>query len=411
MGADLVKSPERINFELQITVGKGQFPEGNREMRRLLLVILFVFALGQEASAKSFRQDETVHERITRISTETLNTEYEKAILHTYELIDLYPHEPLPRFILSSIYMYMLRSYWDFPTDGNYALYKEKFKDAAAEAKKVCDAYPVQDAMVNYVRGMVLGAEGMVHLQDGEWPDSYSLGKSAVASLEKSLELDPENYDAYLGLGMFEYYCSKLTGMVKILAWIVGFSGDSEKGIDYVTKAMKYGRYAEGPAKVFLAFALIEFENKLDQGVEIARTLRRQYPRNYVFIEYLLRAAKKLPDERASEGIQWIESYVKTPDWRKGVILFAPYNLDAVDQVQASLYMKQGDYAAARVLLEPLARRYASPSAFSTEVNLALLLIYKKTENHAKAEQLYSVIMNNKSINNSHAKAREILKG
>jgi tetratricopeptide (TPR) repeat protein len=258
---------------------------------------------------------------------------------------------------------------------------------------------------------MVLGAEGMVHLQDSEWLDSYSLGKTAVASLEKSLELDTQNYDAYLGLGMFEYYCSKLTGMVKILAWIVGFSGNSEKGLEYVTKAVNYGTYAEGPAKVFLAFALIEFENKLDQGVEISRSLRKQYPRNYVFIEYLVRAARKLPDERASEGIGWIESYVKTPNWRKDVILFAPYNLDMVDYVHASLYMRQGNYAAARELLEPLASRPASPSAFSTEVNLALLLIYKKTENHAKAEQLYSVIMNNKSINDSHAKAKELLKG
>ena len=380
-------------------------------MKRVLLAILLVFAFGQEASANSFRQDRSAHELITRISAETLNTEYEQAILHTHDLIALYPREPFPRFILSSIYMYMLRSYWDYPTDGNYALYKKKFKDASAEAKKVCDEYPVQDATVHYVRGMVLGAEGMVHLQDGEWLDSYSLGKSAVASLEKSLELDPGNYDAYLGLGMFEYYCSKLTGMVKILAWIVGFSGDSEKGIEYVTKAMNYGRYGEGPAKVFLAFALIEFENKLDQGVEIARSLRKEYPRNYVFLEYLVRAAGKLPDERASDGIRWIESYVKTPDWRKNVILFAPYNLDMVDYVQASLYMKQGNYSAARALLETLAFRSTAQSAFSTEVNLALLLVYKKTENRAKAEQLYSVIMNNKSINNSHAKAREILKG
>jgi tetratricopeptide (TPR) repeat protein len=380
-------------------------------LKKALLAILLVFALGQEASANSFRQDGSAHELVARISGETLNTEYEKAILHTHDLIDLYPREPFPRFILTSIYMYMLRSYWDYPADRNYAIYKKKFKDAAAEAIKVCDEYPVQDAMVHYVRGMVLGAEGMVHLQDSEWLDSYSLGKTAVASLEKSLELDPQNYDAYLGLGMFEYYCSKLTGMVKILAWIVGFSGNSEKGLEYVTKAVNYGTYAEGPAKVFLAFALIEFENKLDQGVEISRSLRKQYPRNYVFIEYLVRAARKLPDERASEGIGWIESYVKTPNWRKDVILFAPYNLDMVDYVHASLYMRQGNYAAARELLEPLASRPASPSAFSTEVNLALLLIYKKTENHAKAEQLYSVIMNNKSINDSHAKAKELLKG
>lgn len=48
---------------------------------------------------------------------------------------------------------------------------------------------------------------------------------------------------------------------------------------------------------------------------------------------------------------------------------------------------------------------------FSTEVNLALLYVYAKTANHDKARQLYSLIMNQKSINNSHSKAKDIFRG
>jgi tetratricopeptide (TPR) repeat protein len=258
---------------------------------------------------------------------------------------------------------------------------------------------------------MVLGAEGMVHLQDKEYLDSYSKGKSAVAALEKSLQIDPANYDAYLGLGLFEYYCSKLTGAIKVLAWLIGFSGNSEKGLEYVTKALTHGKYSEGAAKVFLAHAYIQYEGKVEEGMELTRNLRARYPKNFTFIEYVLRAAGKLPPERATEGIHWIESYVKIPNWKGQVILFVPFNIERVDYVEASLYLAGKDYAAARDLLEPVSACNPNVDEFSTEVNLALLYVYAKTANHDKARQLYSQILSNKSINNSHSKAKDIFRG
>ena len=380
-------------------------------MKKAFLAILFVFALTQSAFAANFDEDKNVQEDIARISQETLNSEYDKAILRTHDLIYRYPKEPFPRFLLSSIYMYILRSYWDFPGDAQYETYKKKFAAAAAEAKKACDDYPAQNATIYFLRGMVLGAEGMVHLQDNEWLDSYSKGKSAVAALEKSLELDPTTYDAYLGLGMFEYYCSKLTGAIKILAWLIGFSGDSEKGIEYVTKAMTRGKYAEDPAKVFLAYAYIQYEEKIDEGVELAKSLRERYPRNFTFIEYFLRAARKLSSERATEGISWIDTYVKTPNWKDQVILFVPFNLEMVDYVEASLYLARKDYVAARDLLEPVSACNHHVDEFSTEVNLALLYVYAKTSDHEKARQIYTHILKQKSINNSNSKAKDIFSG
>jgi len=380
-------------------------------VKKAFLVILFVLTLTQSAWAVDFEQDRYVQELIARISQHTLNSEYGKAIGKANQLISLYPKEPLPRFLLSSIYMYIVRSYWDFPADEQYETYKRRFASASAEARKACDEYPEQNAMVYFVRGMVLGAEGMVHLQDREWLDSYSKGKSAVAALEKSLEIDPTNYDAYLGLGMFEYYCSKLTGAVKILAWLIGFSGNSEKGIEFVTKAMTHGKYAEGPAKVFLAYAYIQFEDRLDEGVELTKILRAQYPRNYTFVEYLLRAARKLPPERAADGLRWIDTYVKTPNWKNDIILYVPFNLDMVDYVQASLFLARNDYAAARNLLEPVSACSNHIDEFNTEVNLVLLYVYAKTANHDKAREIYSHIMSQKPINNSHSKAKDIFRG
>ena len=88
-----------------------------------------------------------------------------------------------------------------------------------------------------------------------------------------------------------------------------------------------------------------------------------------------------------------------------------PFNLDEVDYVQANLYLEKGEYAAARTLLEPLSERGDISEEFRAEVNLSLLYIYSKTENHDKARQIYSHILNHKSINNSHSKAKDIFSG
>jgi len=82
-----------------------------------------------------------------------------------------------------------------------------------------------------------------------------------------------------------------------------------------------------------------------------------------------------------------------------------------VDYVQASLYLARNDYAAARGLLEPVSACNNNVDEFSTEVNLALLYVYAKTANHDKAREIYSLIMNHKSINDSHSKAKDIFRG
>jgi outer membrane protein assembly factor BamD (BamD/ComL family) len=82
-----------------------------------------------------------------------------------------------------------------------------------------------------------------------------------------------------------------------------------------------------------------------------------------------------------------------------------------VDYDKANLYLAKGEYAAARSLLEPLSERGELSEGFRADVNLSLLYVYSKTDNHDRARQIYSHIMSQKSINNSHSKAKEIFQG
>jgi hypothetical protein len=81
-----------------------------------------------------------------------------------------------------------------------------------------------------------------------------------------------------------------------------------------------------------------------------------------------------------------------------------------VHYLEACLYLPKQDYAAAQDQLEHLSTLSRVMNEFNTDVNLALLSIYRMTANHEGAKLMYSLIMMSRPINDSHAKAKEIMK-
>jgi len=102
-------------------------------VKKAFLAIFFIIALAHGAFAANFEEDSYVQDLVARIPHETLNSEYDKAISKTHELISKYPKEPFTRFLLTTIYMYILRSYWDFPADEKYQLYTRQFSSNEAD--------------------------------------------------------------------------------------------------------------------------------------------------------------------------------------------------------------------------------------------------------------------------------------
>ncbi|MBN2382717.1 hypothetical protein JXQ70_07530 [bacterium] len=383
-------------------------------LKRTFIIVIILGLLSGTCCGDAevaWHQTDSVRVQLDQIYHDCMDSQYENAIAVAEKLIGLYPDEPLPRFFLSTVYMYMLRSYWNLPVDGRYREIRDTFHRVSDQTVAVCERHQTDRALATYCQGAVLGTQALVYLQDKEWIKAYHRGKEGVALLEKTVELDPQNYDAYLGLGMFEYYCASLRGTIKILAWLVGFRGDKEKGLEYVERARLHGTYAEGPAQVFMAAAFLNDEEKLLDGLAIARDLRTQYPHNYLYIDYIVRGVRKLPLAQTDLGIELIEHVVKTPGWREQVKLDLPYDLDIVDYELARLLIKQNRSEEARVLLEELSQRRNEWNNLSVRIDLLLLSIYKQTDEDQKAEYLYRKIQNRAPIEDSLEQARLIYKG
>ncbi|MFC1851699.1 hypothetical protein ACFL27_16030, partial [candidate division CSSED10-310 bacterium] len=391
--------------------GSGFLLEMNtKSSKRILFCILVLAVLSGSASARSLENDECAAKLVEKIYFECLNGDYKQAIQDNKELIRLCPQEPLPRFFLATIYMYLLRSYWDYPKDKRFVLIKSEFENLIKEGLKVCDNYPNQNANVYFCKGGILGTAGLIDLQAKNWLKAYLKGQKAIAALNKALELNPEQYDAYLGLGIFEYYCARLTGTVRILAWIVGFTGDKDKGLEYMKKAMKKGKYSNGPAKVFLAGAYLAYENEILKSIALTKELRAKYPGNILYIDYVVRAAKKLPEHQVDLGIEWINNLIKIPHWKDLVNLTVPFDLDTIDFELACLFQKKGDYVQALSLLEALAANRKLWNDLTAQIHLKLLQLYKKSGNLAAAKKISEQMLDHTSINRSPKKARLFIK-
>jgi len=101
----------------------------------------------------------------------------------------------------------------------------KKVLNSSSRRREACDEYPSKmPQSIFYGNGL---EQRHGYLQDKEcW--ILTPRQRAVAALEKSLEIDPTNYDA-ISAGMFEYYVRSSPAPSRFLlaGWL---SGNSEKG-------------------------------------------------------------------------------------------------------------------------------------------------------------------------------------
>ena len=118
-------------------------------------------------------------------------------------------------------------------------------------------------------------------LRDKDLPTARA-GKKMRTLLLKALELDPGLTDAYLGVGIYNYFVDTLSAIVKILRWFIGLPGGSrEEGLKQMRLVVEKGDLARAEAKFYLAKDYSrENERQYDRSMQLFQELEREYPRN-----------------------------------------------------------------------------------------------------------------------------------
>jgi hypothetical protein len=122
--------------------------------------------------------------------------------------------------------------------------------------------------------------------------DSLKKVRAADVYAKKLLVVAPDAADAYLGLGMANYFIGSLPGTKKFFLGFAGIHGDKKAGIQQLEIAAEHGHYLRPFAKILLALAALR-----EKQVEVARIQLKQlvaeFPENPLFASEL--AKLKVP--------------------------------------------------------------------------------------------------------------------
>lgn len=163
--------------------------------------------------------------------------------------------------------------------------YDAHFKDLvnATISKSEARIRAQQDVARNYLyQGMTYALRARLEgLRDRDLPTARA-GKKMRSLLLKSLELDPNLTDAYLGVGIYNYFVDTLSAIVKILSFFIGLPGGNRvRGLQQLQMAAEKGDLARAEAKFYLAKDYSRpNERQYARSLELFQQLANEYPHN-----------------------------------------------------------------------------------------------------------------------------------
>lgn len=117
----------------------------------------------------------------------------------------------------------------------------------------------------------------LMYMVDKEVLKPASEIKDGNKALTFVIEKNPQYYDAYLGLGLYNYIISMIPRKLQWLTAILGYSGDREEGKKYLNLASDKGTYTNTEAKVYLTL-LAWREEDYPLAESFATQLTTKYP-------------------------------------------------------------------------------------------------------------------------------------
>ncbi|OGR67493.1 MAG: hypothetical protein A2081_05720 [Elusimicrobia bacterium GWC2_61_19] len=302
-----------------------------------------------------------------------------------------YPEHPYPHFGMAMTKWATL----EYLEDESDPKLEKEYEAMTAEAIDVGLAWTKKhpgDANAYLCLGGMYGLQARLAVLQHRWWRAYVDGKKAISNTRRSLKIDPELYDAYLGLGMYEYYAGTLPGVIKIFAKLF-LSGDANEGIRQLTVCKEKGYFNALAAKLLLIEIYTQTGSKYanpDLAVKWSRELRAQYPVHpqMHFVEIVSLYEDKLYEESRKEALAYLKAVNDgVPAYRKR---YLPRVLTAIGTTYLvdKKYDEAADYfgqAAATLKEDPSAH----PARWGVWAIVRLGNVYDLKGARAKAMEFY----------------------
>jgi len=144
-----------------------------------------------------------------------------------------------------------------------------------------------EDCFTFFYLGGALGFKARFELMQRSWLSAYNLAYEAIEALKHCSEMGPTNKDVLLGLGIFDYYTARLSGVLKFLTYIFLHKGNKEEGLRKLHIAADEGTFSKIEAKSLLIHIYLFLEEDYLKALPLARELAARFSHNprYKFFE------------------------------------------------------------------------------------------------------------------------------
>lgn len=152
--------------------------------------------------------------------------------------------------------------------------------DHAIAIARAAIARNARDADAHFQLGAAVGLRASYTASvDGSAMGAFRAAREAYDEHEEVLSLDPKRKDAGLIVGTYRYVVSALALPVRLMAYVVGFGGGRERGIQLVEGAAAFGGDNQDDAR-FALVLIYNREKRWDDALKELATLRERFPRN-----------------------------------------------------------------------------------------------------------------------------------
>ena len=235
-----------------------------------LLVILF--------TSLNFAQPE-IEKNISKALEQSYNFKWEDAEETLNKLIEKYPEDPRGYHYLSGIYLWY---YLGSKNKTDYDRFVDYSDTTIDKAEKIIDEKP-EDEKTLYILGADYNYRAIVFTNAGNFLDAAWATKKSESYLSHLLSIDSLQYDAYLGLGLYNFAVGHIPSAFNWALSLVGFDGDKETGLKYIKIAAEKGKRSKVEAQYYLSQILSEVMFDYDGSKKYIKSLIKKYPDNLLF--------------------------------------------------------------------------------------------------------------------------------
>lgn len=215
-----------------------------------------------------------------------------------------------PKYFFLKAYNYTYARFWssDYPLNRDTTIQLTKYYtwEAVKRGENI-----ENDIHAKFYTGCAYAFLARADIMSGEYWDAYWNASKSQDLLEEVIEENPNYNDAYLNLGVVEYWADVgITGWTAFFAWLGGMSGDRELGWKYFNTVAEDGYLFRDEAKFIIAIAARAQENDPQLALSMYEELSSRYPNNIRFTSQ--RDQARLLAQVEENGVDILESEIDT---------------------------------------------------------------------------------------------------